>query len=329
MKGKRRRTSGRCAAELLVLWICCAAASAAQAPVDGRVGSGRPDPASGFALAASLAISSAPPVPCNETYLRAATRDDSCNYLQVNESYFAVYTARSGTESGTGEEVEELVTSLDPRFELYYSSRYQPAGPNASEPPGWGRGAFSTPNATGAPGDLHVFFRVGLGPKIEKILDSLVAERTKEWYFSPVFKQGVRNAYRDELFTHHEVFVPRIRVSNDTERPTLEELQASIGAGDRVEYRRLPSRRRFFIYPEGRDAFDNLQFERSLDEEWESFPGFFFNDTYPFFLPGDRASGGVSGPTGAGATAVPLSDFALLVFATALGLAAAFWLRRR
>ncbi|MEM1245763.1 MAG: hypothetical protein AAGK22_05300 [Acidobacteriota bacterium] len=284
-------------------------------------------PMRSLAERASSVGRSSSPVPCDEEYVRGFSSDDFCYYALVNENYFAVLTTRSGPAGGTGEEVEDLVTAVDSDFRLHYSSRYQPATHNASEPPFvWGN-AFSLPNATSAPADVHVFFRPSLGAKIEGILDALVAQRTKEWFFSPLVRNGERTAVRDKLNSYHEFVLPRLWIFSQPEPSGLEQVRSLLSSQDRVEHQVVGSTG-LQVFPATRNGLEVLEIERDLREQ---LPSRTWTWTYPFTLPGEQVTptGGPSTGPGGAAAAVPLSDWGSLLLAAALGLGAFLVLRRR
>jgi len=238
----------------------------------------------------------------------------------------------------TGPQVSDWLASAGGRFELAWSSLAQPPQPNASEPPIPLQ--FSTRNATDAPGDLHIFYRSTLGMGLERIIDSLVSQRTDDWYFSPLVDTQL-NFYDGEVLRAeaHYALLPSIYVEapewpQTDYRQLIPTLNSMLPPGSILERHTqgLGRRERFVVFSQGRDGYDHLDLALAL----RSVPGVRRVGTGGrlFLLPGDRCllcvtNGPSGGPSGGAPTAVPISSAVsrtLLIFG--LFLAGTYWIRR-
>ncbi|MEM9405291.1 MAG: hypothetical protein AAGA81_04570 [Acidobacteriota bacterium] len=266
-------------------------------------------------------------MPCNEPYVLGVSTDEQCYALDVNERFFAVLTAASGSRAGTAQEVADWVRSLDSSFEPFVTTA------NASSPPTLRpyqvlREPLFSVRGSGLYDFLHLFFRPNPSASIESVLDSLVAQRTKDWFLSPVFKttRRTRDPFDDGSSFPHEYFRPHANVYDFPNGSSLDEIRSLDGSVTRIEDARGIA---LSVRLEGPNGFELLEVSQRLNPtgvDW-----FSIISTDYLYLPGDPPpSGGPSGgPPGGAATAVPISDRASLLLAAALGLSAVLWLRQR
>ena len=286
-------------------------------------------------LAPPTSNSSYPPPVCDGPYIQFAS-DTVCTSILPNENYLAVLTQRSSTHHTTGEQVRDWLDGVGGSFQLAWSSLPESPQPNASAPPT--NLVVSTPNATNAPGDLHVFYRSTVGLRIERMIDGLARQRVDDWHFTPLYRRQSKWAYGLEYhYEFHQLLLPKLRVRaaewpQTDYRQLIPEIQSVLSPGSLLERhtRRLGSPESFQVFPAERDGFKQLDLEQRL----QSVPGVTGVSFYErsFYLPGDRCvpCGGPSGGPGVGAaTAVPISSTAsrgLLILG--LVLAGFYWMRR-
>lgn len=267
-------------------------------------------------LAGSQSNASGAPVPCEEEYVRGYSTSLSCSYLVANERYLAILTSGAGPTKVAGREVERWMASANSDFRWVRTW----LASDAAAP-----FATATPNASAAPADAHLFFRDGVHPRIETVLDDLVAQRNDDWFFAPFFRPGYRTADRDSQHCLHEFLMPFLRVW-DFGSPSLQQVRDLVGVDDLVHHSSIGSDD-YQVQPATRSAFEVLALENRLSPD-----GWFTRAaTQRYRLPGDRCPKGVgAGPSGGlPATPVPVSGQGSLLLAAALGLSAVAWLRRR